>query len=117
MGYQKNLSFHRYSFQKCEVDLSKKCTKTKFCQKTVLPSEKLAKSQKNRIWAKTFLDALLLRRKCTVHFLYQYKKTDFLIPHSTYSPKNNNRFHLIEKLMCSFYEIKSPKCKQTPNIS
>ncbi len=112
MGYQKYV--FSYWFQKCKFDLTENYTQEKFFQKTVLPIEKLANSQKNRFLGKTFFWVHFLIWS-NVHFWNQYKKTEFLIPHSTYS--NKKTFHLIEGSMYTFYEQKGPKCKQPLNIS
>jgi hypothetical protein len=47
-------------------------------------------------WLKLFLVHFLLRSSY-VHFLNQCEKTDFLMPHSTYSKKKS--FHLLEGTM------------------
>ncbi len=77
-----------------------------FSQKTILPT-------KSVFWVQLFCVHFLLRSY--VHFKNQFKKTDFLTPHSTQSKKKS--FHLLAGSACTFYELKSPKWKQPLNIS
>jgi hypothetical protein len=65
-GVSKNLFLHTgtYSyFKNAKVDLSNMCTQNFFGQKTVLPSEKLAKSQKNRFLGKNFFGYPFMKEK------------------------------------------------------
>ncbi len=49
-----------------------------------------------------------------VHFWNQYEKTDFFIPHLTYSKKKS--FHLIEVTLDLFENLKGQKWKKPLNI-
>ncbi len=93
MGYQK--SVFSYWFQKSTYDLSKKCTQKMFCQK-------------NFFW-------MHFLQRSYVHLWNQYEKTDFLMPHSTYSKKKS--FHLFEGTMHFFENWKGQKWKKQLKIS
>jgi hypothetical protein len=92
---KKNPSFHN-DFKNVHMTLVKKAPKKSFAQKT----DFLGKFSIGKIvfWLKLFRVHFLLRSY--VHFRNQYDKTDFLIPHSTYSKKKS--FYLLEGTMNFF---------------
>jgi hypothetical protein len=68
---------------------------------------------KKVFWRKLFLVELFYQGQ--IYILIIIKRWMFLYP--IWPILRNKSFHLIGESMCTFYELKSPKCKQPLNIS
>jgi hypothetical protein len=92
----KKSAFHT-NFKNVTLILAKSAPKKSVNQKTVLFKQK-------KISVHFFL-------RSNVHFCNQYKKSDFLVPHSTYSKEKSVR--LTEESMCSIFELIKSKMQAT----
>ncbi len=101
-------SVFSFWFQKCTYDLNKKCTQEKFCPKKTDFFRTCANFQLvKKFFGYNFFWVHFLLRSY-VQFWNQDEKTDFLMPHSSYSKNKSSGF---------FENLKGHKWKKLPGIT